>query len=53
MDDHDNVVTGNLNGVVTQTRVSGGVHNNDIFGNTNYNAILNGIFTSSMFNNNW
>jgi hypothetical protein len=53
LDIHDNVVTSNLNGIVTQTRVSGGAHNNDIFGNTNINAILNGTLTSSMFNNNW
>jgi hypothetical protein len=53
LDIHDNVVTSNLNGIVTQTRVSGGAHNNDIFGNTNNNAILNGTLTSSMFNNNW
>ena len=39
MNIHDNVITSNLNGIVTQTRVSGGVHNNDIYGNTNNNAI--------------
>ncbi len=53
MNIHDNVITNNLNGIVTQTRVSGGVHNNDIFGNTNNNATLNGLLTSSMFSNNW
>ena len=53
LDIHDNVVTSNLNGIVTQTRVSGGAHNNDIYGNTNNNAILNGTLSTSMFNNNW
>jgi hypothetical protein len=50
---HHNVITDNLNGVVTQTRVSGGVHDNDIYNNTNNNAILNGLLNSSMFSNNW
>ena len=53
MNVHHNVITGNLNGMVTQTRVSGGVHDNDIYGNTNFNAILNGTLTSSMFSDNW
>jgi hypothetical protein len=53
MNVHHNVITENLNGVVTQTNVTGGVHANDIYGNTNYNAILNGSLTSSMFSDNW
>ncbi len=53
MNVHHNVITENLNGVVTQTMVSGGVHDNDIYGNTNFNAILNGSLTSSMFSKNW
>jgi hypothetical protein len=53
MNVHHNEITGNLNGIVTQTRVSGGVHDNDIYGNTNFNAILNGSLTSSMFSDNW